>query len=172
MKNPARDPFSVFGIEHAIQLDARELERRYLRLSRDSHPDHNRAKGSDDCAAVLARAAEINDAWRTLKDRWRRAQALIELRAPAAMHEQKQLDQMFLMQAMELAEEVAELDHNDAPAVAALQERLTKAEDEAFQAVETAIQSDDLAAAARHLHQSKYVRKARADLESQQEAML
>ena len=44
MKNaPVLDPFAVFGVEHRLDLDERALEKRYLQLSRDLHPDRNRA---------------------------------------------------------------------------------------------------------------------------------
>jgi Fe-S protein assembly co-chaperone HscB len=158
----ARDPFSTFGIPHAINLDIRALERRYLQLSRECHPDHNRSKGAADCGAVLQRAADINDAYRVLKDRWRRAQALIELRAPEAMARQKDLD---------LAEEVASIG-DDPERIQRLAERLARAEDSAFIGVERAVNAGDWQTAARHLHQSKYVRKARNDLDQRLEASL
>jgi molecular chaperone HscB len=167
----ARDPFSTFGIPHAINLDIRALERRYLQLSRECHPDHNRSKGAADCGAVLQRAADINDAYRVLKDRWRRAQALIELRAPEAMARQKDLDQAFLLEAMELAEEVASIG-DDPERIQRLAERLARAEDSAFIGVERAVNAGDWQTAARHLHQSKYVRKARNDLDQRLEASL
>lgn len=159
----ALDPFAVLGVEHRLDLDERALERRYLQLSRDNHPDLKRARGVTDCAAVLARSAEINDSWRTLKDRWSRARALLEVRAPGALEEHKQLDQEFLLEALELAEDVAQAPPDDLPALRA---RLRGEEDRAFRAVEDAFAAGDLPLAARRLHESKYVRKACADLDA------
>ncbi|MGE3173232.1 MAG: Fe-S protein assembly co-chaperone HscB [Planctomycetota bacterium] len=162
-KPPALDPFTVFGIEHRLDLDDRALERRYLQLSRECHPDLHRAERTADCAAVLARAAEINDSWRVLKDRWERARALIELQAPGALDAQKQLDPEFLAEALELAEEVAMA----APdALEALRARLRARADAAFAALRQATVDGDLQQAARRLHESKYVRKALADLQA------
>jgi molecular chaperone HscB len=160
---PAVDPFVVLGVERRLDLDERELERRWLRLSRETHPDHLGAGGATDCAAVLARAAEINDAWRQLRDRWTRAQALLEILAPCALAQHDRLDPAFLESAMELAEEVALAPPATLPA---LQRRLAAAEDAAFARVQQAVAARDLPAAARALHESKYVRKARADLEA------
>lgn len=155
------DPFTVFGVEHRLDLDARALERRYLQLSRDCHPDLHRATGAADCAAVLSRAAEINDSWQKLKDRWERARALIELRAPGLLREQRALDPEFLATALELAEEVA---FADAATIPTLRSQLQATCDAVFADVAQACDRDDFATAARRLHESKYVRKALADL--------
>ena len=155
------DPFTVFGLEHRLDLDMRQLERRYLELSRVSHPDQNRTAGTEDCAAVLSRSAEINDCWRVLKDRWQRARALIGLRAPDLLDQHRQLGQEFLLEAMELAEQVATCEPAELPA---LRQKLAAAEDDAFAAIQGAVIAGDFALAARRLHESKYVRKALADL--------
>lgn len=155
------DPFTVFGIEHRLDLDLRSLERRYLQLSRDCHPDLHRAQGAADCAAVLARAAEINDAWKLLRDPWERARTLVELRAPGAMLAQRALDPEFLATALELAEEVA---FAEAGAIPALQSRLQAMADAQFATLARATTAGDYETAARTLHESRYVRKALADL--------
>lgn len=162
-KAPALDPFAVFGIEHHLELDDRALEKRYLQLSRDCHPDRHRTTGAADCAAVLARAAEINDSWRLLKDRWERARALVDVEAPGALEEHKRLDPEFLVGALELAEEVAGVTPGEAPA---LRQRLVREADAAFARVRDAAAARDFATAARALHESKYVRKALADLDA------
>jgi molecular chaperone HscB len=155
------DPFTVFGVEHRLDLDERALERRYLQLSRDCHPDLHRAQGAADCAAVLARAAEINDSWRVLKDRWERARSLLDLRAPGRLGDERALDPEFLATALDLAEEVAFADETTLPSLRA---RLNSACDEVYSHVLRACAAGDFAMAARKLHESKYVRKALKDL--------
>lgn len=157
------DPFTVFGVERRLDLDEKALERRYLHLSRECHPDLHRSKGAGDCAAVLARSAEVNDCWRVLKDRWLRAQALIDLAAPQAMLQQRRLDPEFLAKALELAEEVADSAPADRPS---LKRRLLAELDGEFASLVAAASQGDFEAAARRLHESKYLRKALADLDS------
>ena len=94
------DPFAVLGLPATMAIDARELERTYLRLSRESHPDF------DPDGAV--RMAEINEAYRTLRDPWSRAQALVDRHDARLMEQRAKLDPAFLMDALELAEEVAQ----------------------------------------------------------------
>lgn len=163
MKGPTGlDPFTVLGVEHRLDLDVRALERRYMQMSRECHPDLHRAAGAADCAAVLARSAEINDAWRTLSDRWERARALIDLRAPGALDENRALDPEFLATALELAEEVAFSAGAD---LGNLRQRLIASCDDVFAEIVRACAEGDHVAAARRLHESRYVRKALNDLE-------
>lgn len=160
---PAPDPFTVFGLPHSLDLDERTLEQRYLKLSRDCHPDLNRASDAVDCVAVLQRAAEINDAWKVLRDPWQRARALIELRSPGAMERNKRLDAAVLAAALELAEEVAFAGAAELPR---LRERLQQALAADFVTVRAAITRGDIDDAARRWHSSHYHKKALADLEA------
>jgi molecular chaperone HscB len=163
MKGPTGlDPFAVFGVEHRLDLDSRTLERRYLQLSRECHPDLHRSEGAADCAAVLARSAEINDSWRVLSDRWERASALITMRAPDALTQNRALDPEFLGTALELAEEVA---FAEGAEIANLKSRLQTTCDDVFAELARACADGDYDAAARRLHESRYVRKALMDLE-------
>lgn len=160
---PAPDAFAVFGVERTLDLDEQQLELRYLKLSRDCHPDHNRNKSDDDCIAVLQRSAEINDAWNVLRDPWRRARALLEAESPGVLERTKKLDPMFLMEALELAEEVA---HADSDRHEALAEKLTTAVDADFEALRNDVHNGDYDAAATRIHQSHYHQKALHDLEA------
>jgi molecular chaperone HscB len=159
---PAPDPFTVFGVPRTLDLDARELERRYLRLSRECHPDHLRTQDANDCLAVLQRAAEVNDAWKTLRDPWTRAKALLEAESPGVLDANKKLDPAFLADALELAEEVAFVRPDHVPALRA---RLQQALEADFAALRADVGRADLPAAARRVHGAHYHKKALADLE-------
>jgi molecular chaperone HscB len=159
---PAPDPFTVFGLPRSLDLDERALESRYLRLSRECHPDLHRSKETGDCIAVLQRSAEINDAWRILRDPWQRARALLELLSPGALERNKRLDPVFLAEALELAEEVA---FADGEATSRLRERLQQAIAADYAAVRAALDGGDADAAARRFHASHYHQKALQDLD-------
>ena len=158
-----RDPFTGVGVDHRLDLDARALEKRYLELSRQCHPDLHRAADTSDCIAVLQRAAEVNDAWRILKDPWARARALIERRDPQALAQSQKLDPAFLLQAMEDAEAASTC---PPAAVPALRQRLQQEANHLLQSIRAALDAGDAKAAATAFHQSKYHRKALADLEA------
>lgn len=160
---PAPDPFAVFGLPRAMDLDERALEQRYLRLSRECHPDLHRAQVNSDCIAVLQRAAEINDAWKILRDPWPRARALLELHDPGVLDRNKKLDPAFLADALELAEDVAMA---QGAAIAPLRERLEAMLANDLDSLRGELQSGAFDAAARRMHQSHYHRKALQDLQA------
>jgi molecular chaperone HscB len=159
------DPFAVFGLAVAHDLDPRALETRYIELSRACHPDHHAQADADAQVAMLTRAADVNEAYRVLRDPWRRAEAMLAQRAPGLLASCKTLAPAFLMDAMELAEQVAEArgDHAAASALHARIEVLVAAD---LAAVGSALASSDWPSAATRLHQSRYHRKALHDLSS------
>jgi molecular chaperone HscB len=152
-----------------MELDQQELERRYLALSRQHHPDHLVSRGDLDAQGseqeqldVLLRSAAVNDAYRTLRDPWRRAEALLELREPGVLQRTKQLPTAFLAAAMELAEETAGA---RGEAAAALRARLVADVEQRLRTVSTRIAAGDFRGAATALHAARYCRKALHDLE-------
>jgi molecular chaperone HscB len=155
------DPFAVLGLPAEIEVDPQRLEARYLTLARECHPDRHRGADAYQQLAMLARAADLNGAYRSLKDPWQRAEALLELRSPGVLDATKKLAPAFLGEALELAEEVAAA---DADAAKVLRPRLEQAVRDDFAAVRAAILEADFPAAATRLHQSRYHRKALTDL--------
>lgn len=75
------DHFDLMGLRRRYALDPQELEERYRELSRQWHPDrhgqvHAPAAGR---AAILRRASDLNEAYRTLRSDARRAEYLLRL---------------------------------------------------------------------------------------------
>lgn len=159
----APDPFTVFGLPRSMDLDPEALERRYLQLSRDNHPDLLRAQEAGDCLAVLQRAAEVNDAWRVLRDPWRRARALVELASPGALERNQKLPPAFLAEALELAEQVA---FAAGDAIAPLRRQLEQTLDADLQALRADLAAGDHDGAARRIHAAHYHQKALQDLDA------
>lgn len=155
------DPFAVLGIEAEVEVDERELEQRYLTLSRACHPDHLAQASTEEQVAGLQQSAALNDAYRALRDPWQRLEALLELRAPGALDGGKALDPAFLMSAMELAEEVAGA---DGAAVTRLAPQLDADIADYRTRIAQALRDEAFADAATLLHESRYFRKARKDL--------
>ncbi len=102
--------FALLDLPESYDLDAAELERRYREKSRHWHPDRfSRAPGSER-AAVLQRATELNEAYRTLRSDGKRAEYLIKLYGVDLADESKKpaLDPGFLGEVLELREELAD----------------------------------------------------------------
>jgi molecular chaperone HscB len=75
----AGDFFSVFGLEHRLNIDLAALEQEFHRLSRRLHPDRFARASENEREWSLADTALLNDAYRTLKDPLRRTEYLLKL---------------------------------------------------------------------------------------------
>jgi molecular chaperone HscB len=73
------DFFSVFGLEHRLNIDLAALEQEFHRLSRRLHPDRFTRASENEKEWSLADTALLNDAYRTLKDPLRRTEYLLKL---------------------------------------------------------------------------------------------
>lgn len=154
--------FELLGIEPEADLDLDELERSYLRKSREAHPDRKRADSENE----LALQSSLNEAWRVLANPWTRFAYLVELREPGLMDGCKKLDSSFLMEAMEAHEEaIGTLEHDDKRAEL---QRATQAEIDGIQTqiVELLERVDDtptsheaLTRVATLLHQVRYAQR-------------
>ena len=97
-----QDPFSILGLPARYDLDAPAIERAYLARAAQLHPD---LVGGDESAAARA-SAELNRAKRTLADDERRAVALLTLLGGPGASEDRSLPDGFLMDILEIREEV------------------------------------------------------------------
>lgn len=157
------DPFVVLGVPVAMDLDEADLERRYLELSRECHPDHHGTATPEQQITMLQRSARINDAYRELRDPWRRAAMLLELRQPGVLNRSKQLCPVFLGEAMDLSEAVAEARGDE---VGALRRKVEAKIAADLANIRSWIEKGEWCEAATVLHQSRYHRKALQDLKA------
>jgi molecular chaperone HscB len=93
------DYFEVLGLPRRFAVDLAALERRYLELSREAHPD--RATGT------AGQAMEINQAYRTLKRDLPRAEHMLQLEG-VTIGDNRAVAPALLAEVLELREELAE----------------------------------------------------------------
>ncbi len=97
------DPFALLGIARTYRVDAAALRSAHLRLAAAIHPD--RVTAPVETLEASRRAAELNDAYRTLNDPTRRAEAILALEnVPTPPAGTETLPGEFLMEMMELRE--------------------------------------------------------------------
>ena len=112
------NPFSVLGLEPRFAIDRSALEARYRDLQRALHPDRHAGGTASTRRMSLERAVAVNEAYRTLGDELRRAEALLALHGGVAA---QQADPALLMQIMEQREALGEArERGDIAAVRAL----------------------------------------------------
>lgn len=71
--------FSIMKLETRMTIDLEQLETNYHRLSRELHPDFHRDKQETERLKLLQRSADVNNAYKTLKDPVARTSYLLRL---------------------------------------------------------------------------------------------
>jgi molecular chaperone HscB len=107
------NPFAVLGIERRYDIDLGAVEKRHRELSRALHPDRYADAGAAERRLTLAKAVEVNEAWRIVRDPILRAEALFAL-AGVAVGEtnEPKPSPALLMEAMDRREALAEAKAN------------------------------------------------------------
>lgn len=151
----ARDHFEVLGLPRAFHVDAADLERRYLALQKETHPDRFAKALPRERMEAVVRNTELNDAYKVLKNDIKRAEYILKLEGVDIGEEKPQsttgatkqlvVDPKLLMEIMELREALAEArsDGDDGKVaeltkdVVARRATALKSVDEGFTAYET-----------------------------------
>jgi molecular chaperone HscB len=103
------DPFGTLGIERRFDLDLKAVEKRHRDLSRAFHPDKFAHEGGTERKIALGQAADVNEAWRIVRDPIRRAEALFTLLGvPVGETNEPKPSPAFLMDMLESREALEE----------------------------------------------------------------
>ncbi|ELV8682374.1 co-chaperone HscB [Vibrio fluvialis] len=99
--------FELFGLPTQFDLDGSLLSSQFRELQKRFHPDNFATASERDRLLAVQKAAQINDAHQILKSPINRAEYLLSLNGVELRGEQQTLqDPMFLMEQMELREEL------------------------------------------------------------------
>ncbi|TKB54738.1 co-chaperone HscB [Ferrimonas aestuarii] len=113
--------FELFNLPAAFSVDLSAISEHYRELQRTVHPDNFADASERERLLSVQKAAEINDAFQTLKDPILRAQYLLKLNGVELMGETQTIkDTSFLMQQMMLRESLEEVEHASDPESAAM----------------------------------------------------
>lgn len=107
--------FELFGLPSQFKLDGSLLSSQFRELQKQFHPDNFATASERDRLMAVQKAAEINDAYQVLKSPISRAEYLLAENGVEIRGEQQTMqDPMFLMEQMELREELEEIaSHSD-----------------------------------------------------------
>ncbi len=100
------DYFEVLGLPRRFAVDLAELERRYLELSRQVHPDRVAGRAADERSGAAGQAMELNQAYRAVKRDLPRAEHILRLEG-VTIEDNQPVGQALLMEILELREELA-----------------------------------------------------------------
>ena len=167
--------FELFGLPFQFELDGSLLSHQFRELQRRFHPDNFATSSERDRLMSVQKAAQINDAFQTLKHPITRAEYMLSERGLDIRGEHKTLqDPMFLMQQMELREELEEIPDASDPAEALFDfeqqtKKLYKAQLIELESLLVASNWNDAADAVRKL---KFIDKLRDEVERLEETLL
>jgi molecular chaperone HscB len=103
------DHFTRLGLPRRFALDSAALEAAYLARSRELHPDFYQAASTAEQQASQDLSAALNDAYRTLRVPFSRADYLLILLGGPSAAEVKDVPPAVLMDALERREQIEQL---------------------------------------------------------------
>jgi molecular chaperone HscB len=153
------DAFELLGLPARFDLDPAVIESAYFDRSKTLHPDRFATAPAAERVAALSKARALNDAYQVLKKPVGRATYLLE-RAGVTIGDNERLDPTFLMEILELREELAEARAaDDAARVQALQGAMQARRGAALAALPGLFAAGDLAAIKERLILLRYVNR-------------
>ena len=106
--------FEIFGLPIEFNVDSDQLAERYRELQKELHPDRFASSTDQEKRLSMQWSALVNTARETLRAPLPRAIYMLELRGLTVDHNPR-LPPEFLMQQIELREELEELEESSAP---------------------------------------------------------
>ncbi|PAJ74304.1 co-chaperone HscB [Pseudoalteromonas sp. NBT06-2] len=170
--------FELFSLPINFNIDLALLNQAYLRLQKTVHPDKFAHKSSKEQLLAVQKSAEINDALHVLKHPLKRAEYILAERGVDIRAEQQTLqDPMFLMQQMELREELEDISSASDPEdeIEAFEKKIQMLEKDFHQQLTALIDQTELVQlerAADVVRKLKFIYKLRDELERVEDSLL
>lgn len=113
--NTADTYFSLLGLALSFEIDKQTLTQNYHEIQKSIHPDNFASAGDRERRLSVQKAAQINDALETLKNPVKRSIYLLSLQGIDIGENDGGVDPAFLMEQMELRENLAQVGDKDDP---------------------------------------------------------
>ena len=144
---------------------------RFRELQRRFHPDNYATASERDRLMAVQQAAQINDAYQILKTPISRAEYILSLNGIEMHGEKKTLqDPMFLMEQMELREELEEI--KDEETLFDFEDKINKMYKQQLSGVELELNQSLWDAAADRVRKLKFIEKLKSEIEQAEERLL
>ena len=160
------DAFGLLGLPAQFDLDPQVIERAFYDRSKDLHPDRFANAPAAERVAALSRSRALNDAYKMLKSPVGRAEYLLA-QAGVTIGDNEKLDPAFLMEILELREELAEARvANKLPEVSRLQRTMAERRSAAVARLQPLFEQGDLAAIKEQLILLRYLDRYLAECDA------
>jgi molecular chaperone HscB len=133
--------FELFEIPVQLVVDSSSLQKKFIELSRKYHPDYFATQSSEKQAEVLEISASLNKAWKTFQNPDETIKYVLRSKGLLEEEEKFQLPPGFLMEMMEINEQLAEANMEGEPAtIADLQSTLNNLQNEIYEPVKEIVE--------------------------------
>ena len=160
--------FELFGLPLQFHLDGSLLSSQFRDLQRQFHPDKFATASERDRLLAVQKAAQINDAYQVLKNPISRAEYLLVQHGEDIRGEQQTMqDPMFLMEQMELREELEDIADSSDPedALFAFEGKVSKMYKQQLSAIQQELDSQAWFEAADRVRKLKFIAKLKNEIE-------
>lgn len=167
--------FELFGLPSQFQLDGSLLSSQFRELQKRFHPDNFASASERDRLMAVQKASEINDAYQVLKSPLSRAEYLLAENGFDIRGEQQTMsDPMFLMEQMELREELEDIPSSSEPedALFDFDNKVSKMYKQHLKSVEQELNEGLWQQAAERVRKLKFIAKLKNEIELVEEKLL
>ena len=169
------NPFALFDLPVAFQVDSALLNERYLALQKSLHPDNFSAASAQEQRLAIQKSAEINDALRILKDPITRADSIIAINTgeTESPEEKSNNDIDFLMQQMEWRETLENIENRkDTDELTAFTKEIDQIRHAILSELSTALDAQHWDIARAITDKLRFIKKLQAEIERVEETLL
>lgn len=161
--------FELFGLPILLKVDAQQLSKTYFELSRKYHPDFHTQANEAAQEEALEMTSLLNKAWKTFKDPNATLRYALTIKGVLDSEEKYQLSPDFLMEMMDINEQLSEEDPSAFPTIL---KEIDRKEEEIYEPVRQIIEhyndnsssSAQLLAVKEYYFQKKYLDRIRERL--------
>ncbi|MBR9789506.1 MAG: co-chaperone HscB [Vibrionaceae bacterium] len=167
--------FELFGLPSQFKLDGSLLSSQFRELQKRFHPDNFATASERDRLMAVQKAAQINDAYQILKNPISRAEYILAEQGTEIRGEQQTMqDPMFLMEQMELREELEDIAGSSDPELALFDfdSKVSKMYKQQLASVEQELDDGLWAEAADRVRKLKFIAKLKNEIELAEERLL
>ena len=169
------NPFALFDLPVAFQVDSALLNERYLALQKSLHPDNFSAASAQEQRLAIQKSAEINDALRILKDPITRADSIIAINTGETENpeEKSNNDIDFLMQQMEWRETLENIENRkDTDELTAFTKEIDQIRHAILSELSTALTEQQWDIARAMTDKLRFIKKLQTEIERVEETLL
>jgi len=109
--------FELFEIPVQLKVNAGALSKKFFELSKKYHPDYFINEQTGVQAESLERSAQLNKAWKTFQQPDETIKYVLQLKSLLEEEEKYELPPGFLMEVLEINEQLMEMDESAIPGI-------------------------------------------------------